>query len=106
MDAEVPIACSLEAGDYRERLDEIRAISRQGLISAERPGDVARLVFADEPRTRSRLLAVVAAEASCCPFLDLAMDSTPEGISLTIAGPPEAIPIVADLAASFEGVNT
>ena len=88
MSSGTPIACLLSAGDYRERLKQIRAIGREALIEAEDRDDAVRLVFADEAPIRARLEDIVAAEAACCPFLDLQIGQSPEGITLTIAVPP------------------
>ena len=101
MGSETPIACSLSAGDYRERLEQIRAIGREALIGAEDGDGAVRLVFADDAPIRAQLEDIVAAEAACCPFLDLQIGQSPEGITLTIAAPPEAAPIVRDLVGSF-----
>jgi hypothetical protein len=103
MSSETPIACSLSAGDYRERLEQIHAIGREALIAADHRGGTVRLVFADDVGIRARLEDLVADEAACCPFLDLEIGDAPEGIALTIGAPLEAAPIVADLVESFEG---
>ena len=99
--SETPIACSLGAADYRKRLEQIRAIGREALVGAEDRDDAVRLVFDDDASIRARLEEIVAAEAACCPFLDLQIGQSPEGITLTIAAPPEAAPIVRDLVGSF-----
>jgi hypothetical protein len=103
MGSEKAIACSLSAGDYRERLEQIHEIGREALIAADDRGGTVRLVFAEDAGIRARLEDIVAAEAACCPFLDLELGEAPEGIALTIGAPPEAAPIVADLVRSFTG---
>jgi hypothetical protein len=106
MSAETPIACSLGAGDYLERLKRIRGIGREALIEAEHTGDSVRLVFTDVRGVRTRLRDIVAAERACCPFLDLEIGSDPGGITLTIGAPAEAAPIVRDLIESFGSASS
>ena len=68
MSSDLPIACSLDAGELPRRLAEIGAIGRDALRAVD-PGGVLR--FESDPTTRARLEAVVAAESECCPFLAL-----------------------------------
>ena len=96
---ELPIACSLDAAAMGERLAEMRAIGSDALVSAV-PGV---LRFRPGPETRARLERIVAAEAECCAFLDLALEDEPGALRLTIAGPEGAEPIVAGMVAAFAG---
>jgi hypothetical protein len=106
MKSEIPLACSLSPGDYRERLEQIREIGRQVLIAADDRGEGVRLVFADDPGVQADLAGIVEAEAACCPFLDLELGHGPEGIWLTIEAPTEAAPLVSDLVASFRAARS
>jgi len=38
--------------------------------------------------------AIAAAEAECCPFLDIAVEATADQVELRMDGPPEARPII------------
>ena len=101
MPSELPIACTLIATDLHERLAEMAAIGRAALIGAERDGTRAVLRFRPVDETRRRLEAVVAAEAECCAFLDMALRNEEAAVVLTIDAPPGAEPVLDDLAAAF-----
>lgn len=101
--ASPPIACSLSAADYRERLAAISEVGASSLIDVdERPG-VTVLRFRSSIETRDQLRTIVSQEAACCAFLDLSLDASDEEIVLTLAAPEEARPIVEDLIRSFRG---
>jgi arsenite methyltransferase len=98
-----PIACSLEPGALADRLAEISAVGAQALIGANSRSRPARLRFRAGADVRGRLAAIVAAEARCCPFLDLRLADEDDGTVLLIDAPPGAEPIVDDLVAAFGG---
>jgi hypothetical protein len=77
-----PIACSLGADPLRQRLDEIAALAADSLQNQTTEGDTQILHFLSDPTTRRRLEEIVAAEAECCPFLDLQL--TEEGNELIL----------------------
>jgi len=92
-----PIACSLSASDYAERLDRIERLGRAALVRVEaRPGG-AEIVFHDDPATRSELDGVIRAESRCCAFLIFGTTATAGELRLSIDGPPEAQRLVGDL---------
>jgi hypothetical protein len=43
------------------------------------------------------LRAAIAAESSCCAFLRMDLQRAEDGLVLSIAGPPDAGPIIAEL---------
>ena len=96
-----PIACSLDAQVLDARLAEIAALGRDALIASDNQPGRAQLRFRSDGNVHLRLAAVVAAEARCCPFLELQLDDDHTGLLLTIAAPPDAEPLLADLAAAF-----
>lgn len=100
-----PIACSLSASDYRERLEQIRELGREASVRAVDGGDTVMLMFTHGPDVRARLEQIVAAEAACCPFLHLEVEDREDAITLTIAAPAEAAPFVRDLLVSFQGAS-
>ena len=101
MPSELPIACTLSATDLRERLAEMAAIGRAALIGAERDGTRAVLRFRPVDETRRRLEAVVAAEAECCAFLDIALGNEEDLVLLTIRAPSGAEALLDELVAAF-----
>lgn len=92
-----PIACSLSARDYRRRADDIREISRRALRSTRPVAGGLRLTFADAGGARSRLEALVAAEAVCCPFLTLDLRRSGDDLVLDVTGPEAAQSAIAEV---------
>ena len=87
---EPPIACSLGAEDLEVRLAQIQEIGSDALLGQESVGNVHRLRFRADADVRARLESVVAAEAACCPFLDIGLESDGGELVLSIAAPPGA----------------
>lgn len=99
MTTEIPIACSLSADDYAERLAQVERLGRRAFVSATaRPGG-ADITLRDEAGIRQEVDAIVAAETSCCPFLTFSTGEAGDSIVLSIDGPVEAAPVVDDLLA-------
>lgn len=100
---ELPMACSLEAAQLRERLAEIAALGEQALLGSESRDGRELLWFREAPEIRARLERVVEAERRCCAFLDLELAEDAGRLRLVIAAPPQGEPIAAGLAAAFRG---
>jgi MerR family transcriptional regulator, copper efflux regulator len=98
MTSDVPIACTLSAEERPARLAEMEALGRDALIGAAADGT---LRFRNDPAIRARLGAIVAAEARCCPFLDLDLRAEGTELRLAIRAPEEAEPVARELAAAF-----
>lgn len=98
---ESPIACSLRTDELARRLEEIESVGAESLLSQRLDGEAQVLRFQADARTRRRLEAIVAAEAECCPFLELDLKEEGEQLVLTIAAPPETAPVAAELAGAF-----
>jgi hypothetical protein len=93
---ELPIACSLDAARLRAREAELAGLGRS-LISVSPPeGAPVTLRFTGDQETRERLDRIIAAEAECCPFLDMTVREA-ETLELTIDGPGDAAPVIAGL---------
>lgn len=101
--ASPPIACSLSAADYRERLDEIAEVGRSSLIDVEERPHEGVLRFRNSPSALDRLREIVSKEAACCAFLSLALRASDSEVVLTVRGPAGARPVVSDLIRSFRG---
>ena len=99
MDSKAPIACSLSAPDLAGRLSDMRQLGQDALLSADAHGT---LRFRADRETRARLEGIVAAEAECCPFLDMHLREEAGALVLEIRGPQEAAPVVAELVSAFE----
>jgi MerR family copper efflux transcriptional regulator len=97
-----PIACTLEGGERLTRMAEIEALGRDALIAASGDGT---LRFRNDRAIRARLAAVVAAEARCCPFLELELTEHGEELRLAISAPEDAVPAARELSAAFATVR-
>jgi hypothetical protein len=98
-----PIACSLGENDLRGRLEEIAAVGAASLIARGSDGDRRLLRFRSAAETRRRLEAIVAAEAKCCPFLDLSLEERGGELILSLSAPPDGRQAADALAAAFAG---
>ena len=69
--ADVPIACSLDAGSLADRVDEWRALVATSVVAVEVEPKVVHLVL--EPSELALVTAVELAqrEKQCCPFFDV-----------------------------------
>ena len=100
------IACSLGAEDYQKRLSRIRELGEVALLEVETRPDGAVVSFLDSEQVRNELASIVEAEAACCSFLDLSVRGGEGRLMLAISAPPDAMPIVRDLTASFQAMES
>jgi hypothetical protein len=99
---ELPVACSLDVARLRAREAELAALGGSLISVSDPPGPRAVLSFTADEGTKDRLDRIVAAEAECCPFLDLRV-SEGETLELSLDGPAEATPLIADLVGAIRG---
>ena len=69
-----PLACALSPVDQKTRLEEWRALRREGLIRESREGLVWTSLWRPGEDVRARLEAVIEAEKACCSFLTFELD--------------------------------
>lgn len=100
-----PVACSLDAGKLEQRLAAIGETGTHGLVSHSVEGDSHLLRFRTDPTTRRRLEGIVAAEAECCPFLDLSLSEEGDELVLSITAPEDGRAVAAELAGAFTGAT-
>ncbi len=98
-----PVACSLGADELQQRLAAIAEIGASSLISREIQGNRQVLRFRASQSARRRLEGIVAAEAECCSFLDLALSVDRAELVLSIAAPKDAQAVADELAKAFGG---
>ena len=101
MASEIPIACTLSPSDYRTRLAEIAALSRDALRHVERRGLTLDLRYAPEAAARVRRL--VDHERRCCAFLQFELHEDANEVRLLVTAPPAAADAVPDLLAELTG---
>jgi hypothetical protein len=95
------IACSLDAGQLRERLAEIGALGRSSLRAADVGPRRAVLRFAAGAYVRRRLGAIVEAESRCCAFMGFELAQRADELVLTISAPEGAEPVLDGFVAAF-----
>jgi hypothetical protein len=101
MPEELPVVCSLGAGDLQQRLAAIAELGAESLIDRRQVGARHLLRFRSETRTRERLEDIIRAERECCAFLDLSLEDEAGELILSVAA-PEAGQATADgFAAAF-----
>jgi hypothetical protein len=82
-----PIACTLMAGDFEERLAWIADLNRDGL-RASRRADL-RLELTYDPAVSHRVREMVRREQECCAFLAFGLREEAGSITLTVDAPEE-----------------
>lgn len=85
---DAPIACTLQAGDYKDRLALIAEVARDGLLGVRRKDLQLELSYASSVANRVR--EMVGKEQACCAFLTFELSETDEGVRLTITAPERA----------------
>jgi hypothetical protein len=105
MAEDLPIVCSLEAGDLQQRLIEVAEVGAEALLDHRAQNGRYVLRFRSTAKTRLRLRDIVAAEAHCCAFLDLSLRDDGDELVLSIGAPQSGQDTADALAAAF-GVNT
>jgi MerR family transcriptional regulator, copper efflux regulator len=103
MSAEAPIACSLNASELPARHARMAALGRDALLASRAGATHAELRFAARAGVRARLEDLAAAEARCCPFLDMAIADEGDAVVLAIDAPEAAAPVLAELVGAFGG---
>jgi hypothetical protein len=101
MSTELPIACSLNAGELPLRLARISELGRDALVAASVDGRRAQLRFAGGVGVRERVEGFVAAESECCAFLAMRVEQSAGEMHVTIDAPEGAEAVLAELVAAF-----
>jgi hypothetical protein len=83
-----PIACSLSAFGYQERVRSIRILASRSLLSARRAPLSLHLIY--ESGALSEVSDLIRAEQTCCSFLDFKIAEKDDGVHVTITAPVDA----------------
>jgi len=95
-DMSEPRACALPVAVLADRRRLNAELAARALHARELvPGGI-RLRFPADAETERELRALVAAEAECCPFLELALGACGGALTLDVTGPVEARPLILD----------
>ena len=92
---EVPIACTLGAGEMSGRLAEWNALL-QTVTARHCLDDGVRLEFRPDTDV-AQIARLAAAERSCCRFFDFAVTIDGRGIALEVHAPPDGQPVLTGL---------
>jgi hypothetical protein len=101
MSAELPIACSLSAGELHVRQSQIAELGRDALVEARVEASHADLRFKGGAAVRERVERFAAAESECCAFLTMRVAETSTDVRLTIDAPDGAELVLEELVAAF-----
>ena len=83
-----PIACTLTAGDLRDRWAWIATLNRDALRGYDRGDLTLRLRYA--PQAVQQVGELMRQEQACCAFLTFEMHEESDAVTLTIKAPEEA----------------
>jgi hypothetical protein len=92
--SDLPIACTLDATQMRDRVRFIDALVADALIDQEPIDGGLRTRFHARDGIEARVRELVAAESRCCAFLTFAVGGRPGELWLDIIGPVEARPVI------------
>ena len=98
-DTALAIACTLGAGDFKERVAGICDLARRSLRSSHRNALKLELVYG--PEALAEVEDLVAKESDCCGFLDFDLQHDAGAVRLTITAPVEALTAADELFAHF-----
>jgi hypothetical protein len=94
-----PIACTLTAGDLRDRLAWIATLNSDALRGYDRANLTLRLRYA--PQAVQQVRELMRQEQACCAFLTFEMHEESDAVTLTIKAPEEARATVEALFEAF-----
>lgn len=83
-----PIACTLGAGAYRERLAWIAELNRSALRNVQREG--TQLILCYDLQAAGDVREMVRREQECCAFLDFTLNENDKELTLAITAPEAA----------------
>jgi hypothetical protein len=81
--ADEPIACTLPSAALAERLTWIQNVTKKSLLAHRQDGSTLHLIYKDD--ALQELERIVALEQQCCGFLRFDLQTTPNGVELTIS---------------------
>ncbi|WP_292067857.1 hypothetical protein [Brevundimonas sp. UBA7664] len=85
---DVPIACTLGAGDYQARMRWISDLNQRSLQSHRR--DDLTLSVDYEAGALADVETLVRQEAACCAFLTFEIEPRPKSVRLVVTAPEDA----------------
>ena len=100
---ELPIACTLNHAEMRERRSIILDAFRGAALDVTSLPLGYAYHFAPTSEVLARIVNLVDLERQCCPFLTfkIIVGAGNQAICLEVTGPPEAKPVIADFFGSL-----
>src|SRR6186713_1755599 len=83
----MPVACTLQLKDLKERQAWIRRVTDESLLSHRLHANSLTLVY--RRAALEHIHAIVQKERVCCAFLDFDVQARAQDVVLTITSPPE-----------------
>lgn len=96
---EVPIACTLGAGDYQERVAWLAALNQRALRHHHRQDLRLEVTYAAD--AHADVTRLVEQERACCPFLAFSVVEGGDDVQLVIQAPEAAREAADALFAAF-----
>lgn len=87
----LPIACTLTPGAGKEQLERWRAFDEDYALDIERSDTRLTIHYAKVEDSITQLRELVAAEKSCCSFVDWAIDREHADLRLIVTGTPDQL---------------
>lgn len=97
-----PIACSLDAAGYDDRITEWRAFGRSSVTATDHVGTVARFKLADGDSVLATAASLAQREKECCPFFAFSIELEPAERWLKASVPPDAIETLSSFVALLQ----
>jgi hypothetical protein len=98
-DQSPPVACSLDAGELGQRLDEWRALVRTHVSSVDTTQSSVRLTLDGSDDALVAAASLGSREKACCPFFDVAVELGPATRVLRLSVPDGAEAVLEEFAA-------
>jgi hypothetical protein len=95
--ADLPIACTLDAGDGSERLARWKALSARGAPSVRREPGALVVAYPGGRGVREELQALAAAERQCCAFAEWQVKPEGDPVVLRISSDGDGLAAIAGL---------
>lgn len=96
---DAPIACTLSAGDFKDRQSAIAKLNREALRKHRQRDQSLELVY--DPAAAARVREFVRAEQACCAFLSFEIEEQADAVRVRITAPKPARVAAAMLFAQF-----
>jgi hypothetical protein len=91
---DLPIACTLTPDGMTARTALIDALAADGLLDRSATESGMRMRLRDTPDIERRTRELVAAESTCCAFLDFDLGRENGDLVLDVNGPAAARPVI------------